>query len=228
MSEIIRTKDVCREFDKKGEIIHALKNVNISIEQGTFNILSGRSGSGKTTLLNLLSAIDIPTSGNIYYNEADITLLSEKKRDELRRLQMGLVFQSTALVSLMSALENMEYALSIAGSPRLGRKKLAISWLERMGIKDRRNHMPAEMSGGEQQRVAIARAIAHCPKILFADEPTAELDTKTSFKIVNMFKELIKQNGVTIIMTTHDVNIMDVADKIYTLEDGEITNEHKN
>ncbi|MDR0286235.1 MAG: ABC transporter ATP-binding protein [Clostridiales bacterium] len=224
----LAVENVYREYIKKGETIHALSNINMNIENGTFNILCGRSGSGKTTLLNILSTIDLPTSGRVFYNDIDITKLHEVERDNLRRTDMGLVFQSTALVSLMTAQENVEYALNIAGMPAKGRSKLATHWLDQVGIEDRKKHMPAQLSGGEQQRVGIARAIAHSPKLLFADEPTAELDTQTAFKIVDLFRTLTDREGLTIIMTTHDVNIMDIADNIYTLQDGEIVDERKN
>lgn len=226
MSEYILTvENVHRDFYRKNEVIHAVNGVNLQVRKGTFNILCGRSGSGKTTLLNMLGAIDIPTEGKIFFNDTDITTLSERKRDELRRKNVGIIFQNTALIAQMSAVENVEFALNIAGVKSKVRKQQAITWLERMGIKERRNHMPAEMSGGEQARVAIGRGIAHQPKLLLADEPTAELDTKTSFKVVDLFRELVDQNGLTIVMTTHDVNIMDAADYIYTMEDGVIIGE---
>ena len=170
----------------------------------------------------MLCTIDQPTSGHIYFMDQDVTLLSDQQRDELRRQKVGIIFQNTALMAQMTAVENVEFALSIAGIKVKDRRSQAVAWLERMGIKERRNHMPAEMSGGEQARVAISRALAHEPMLLLADEPTSELDSKTSFRVVDMFRELVDEKGLTIIMTTHDVNIMDVADTIYTMEDGVI------
>ncbi len=228
MGTLIRAEDVCRDFNKKNEVIHAVNHVTLHIEKGTFNILCGRSGSGKTTLLNMIAAIDLPTSGSVFYQDTDVTKLGDTRRDGLRREKMGIVFQNTALIAQMTAVENVEFALSIAGTPRKQRRPRSISWLERLGIRERRNHMPAEMSGGEQARVAIARSVAHEPELLLADEPTAELDSRTSFKVVELFRELVRDNGLTIVMTTHDVNIMDAADRIYTMEDGVITDVRQN
>ena len=224
---IITLDNVKRDFYRKSEVIHAVDGVSLNIERGTFNILRGKSGSGKTTLLNMIAMIDRPTDGKMTFNGEDITNASDKKRDNIRRTQLGIIFQNTALIAHMSAIENVEFALSIAGIKSQERKRQAINWLDIMGIKERRNHMPAEMSGGEQARVAIGRALAHEPILLLADEPTSELDTKTSFGVVDMFRELVDKQGLTIVMTTHDVNIMDVADNIFTMEDGRIIDEVK-
>jgi len=143
----------------------------------------------------------------------------------LRRKDMGFVFQSVALVSMMTAYENVEFILRISGYPAKERKKRVEACLDRVGLAARMHHMPPELSGGEQQRVAIARAIAHRPKIIFADEPTAELDTNTGLQVVKIFRDLIEHEGATIVMTTHDPGLMDVADKVYELADGEIVNE---
>lgn len=219
---ILRIKDVTRDFRRQSEIIHAVRGVSLEIERGTFNILCGRSGSGKTTLLNMVAAIDPPTSGKIFFENENITAMSGSERDRLRRQKMGIIFQNTALIAQMSAIENVEFALSIAGVPSSKRRSQAIEWLDMMGIKERRDHMPAEMSGGEQARVAIGRALAHSPLLLLADEPTSELDSKTSFRVIKMFRDLVDKKDLTIVMTTHDVNIMDAADHIFTMEDGVI------
>jgi len=226
MAPIITTKNLNRDFYSGGETIHALKNINISIEQGKLTILRGRSGSGKTTLLNLISALDMPTSGNIYFENKDITQLSQKKRDEFRRTQIGIIFQSVALISLMSAYENVEFALRIAGYDARKRRKRAEECLTMVGLGKRMGHRPHEMSGGEQQRVAIARAISHEPKVVFADEPTAELDTTMSLHIVKLFKDLVQNHGITVVMTTHDPSMVDIADRVITLEDGVVIDEH--
>lgn len=177
MSDFIVANNVTREFKRKNQQIVAVDNVSLSIKQGTFNILCGRSGSGKTTFLNMLAAIDSPTSGEIYFDGRKLSEMSGRAKDNLRRVNMGIVFQNTALMANMSAIENVEFALSIAGIKSSKRRKNSITWLEKMGIRERRNHMPAEMSGGEQARVAIGRALAHSPKLLLADEPTSELDS---------------------------------------------------
>ncbi|MBE6837736.1 MAG: ABC transporter ATP-binding protein [Ruminococcus sp.] len=220
---ILTTKNLCRDFKiGDGSVVHALKNINIEIEKGKLTILRGRSGSGKTTLINILGALDKPTDGTVDFNGQEITSLSERKRDELRRYQMAFVFQSVALISSMTAKENVEFGLRLAKFPYEKRSQRADEVLKKVGLDKRSHHRPGEMSGGEQQRVAIARAIAHQPAIVFADEPTAELDTTTSLHIVKLFKDLVKDYGMTIIMTTHDPSMIDIADKVYTLEDGEI------
>lgn len=219
---ILRLEDVVRDFKRQTETIHAVRGVSLEIRKGTFNILCGRSGSGKTTLLNMIAAIDLPTSGKIFFEDQEITRMKSAERDALRRKKIGIIFQNTALIAQMTALENVEFALSVAGIKPGKRRRQAVDWLEQMGIRERKNHMPAEMSGGEQARVAIGRALAHEPILLLADEPTSELDTKTSFRVIDMFRSLVDTNGLTIVMTTHDVNIMGAADLIYTMEDGVI------
>lgn len=223
MSIILNTKDVCRDFKTGNDIVvNALKNVNIDIEKGKLTVLRGPSGSGKTTLINILGALDYPSSGEVLFGGEDITKLSEKKRDCLRRYDMAFVFQSIALMSAMTAYENVEFGLRLAKVPYSERDRRTREVMRNVGLEKRMFHRPGEMSGGEQQRTAIARAIAHKPKIVFADEPTAELDSATSLHIVKLFKELVEKEGMTIVMTTHDPSMMEVADRVYTLEDGEI------
>lgn len=223
MDNIIKTVSLCRDFKTEGEVVHALKNVNIEIKKGKLTILRGRSGSGKTTLINLIGAIDKPTSGKVYFDSNDITVLSERERDEIRRLSMGFVFQSGGLLSNMSAYENVEFGLRIAGFKLKDRTKRAKECISLVGLTKRMNHRPHELSGGEMQRVAIARAIAHKPLVVFADEPTAALDTNMGLQVVKVFKDLVEKEGLTVVMTTHDPSMIEIADYIYTLEDGEIT-----
>ena len=225
MDIMMKTQDLCREYHSGQEVVHALNNVSIEIPTGRLTILRGRSGSGKTTLLNSLGALDHPTSGEIWFDEKDITKLSEHERDEFRRMNTGFVFQSVALMATMSAYENVEFGMRIAGVSAAERKERALQSLELVGLSKRVNHRPQEMSGGEQQRVAIARAIAHKPKIIFADEPTAELDTAMGLYVMKAFKDLIATEGITIVMTTHDPNMMEIADRVYTLQDGVVIDE---
>lgn len=217
---LLEAKEVGRSFKVGSSTIDVLNNVNAGIESGTFNIFMGPSGSGKTTLLNLLGALDMPDRGKVLYKGDDLTAMSEKKRDSIRRNNYGFVFQSVALVSNMTAFENVDFALRIYGYDRKKRRKRVEECLDYVDLKKRMKHNPFELSGGEQQRVAIARAIAHKPELLLADEPTAELDTNTGLKIVKLFKDLVKREKITVIMCTHDVNMMDVADRIFTLENG--------
>jgi putative ABC transport system ATP-binding protein len=208
-----------------GETVHAVKNASISIQEGTLTILTGRSGSGKTTLINLLGALDKPSGGKIYFNEREITTIQESERDEIRRKHIGFVFQSIALISLMSAYENVEFALRVAGFQQKDRKQRAEECLKYVGLQKRMHHRPHELSGGEQQRVAIARAISHEPKVVFADEPTAELDTHTGLQVVKLFKNLVEREAITVVMATHDPSMIDVADQVLSLVDGEIVDE---
>lgn len=218
----IKAENICRSFTVGGKRLDVLKNINLSIEPGTFNILMGPSGSGKTTLLNILGLLDRPNEGKVFIEEEEVASASDSKRDRIRRSKFGFVFQSVALISNMSAFENVDFALRVYGYDSKNRKSRAEECLDFVGLKKRMKHHPNEMSGGEQQRVAIARAIAHKPRILFADEPTAELDTGTGLKMVKLFKELVDYERITIIMCTHDVNLMEIADNILMLEDGVI------
>ncbi len=223
MAELLTATNITRDFViGDGSVVHALKGVNINVAEGKLTILKGRSGSGKTTLINMLGALDRPTSGEVIFDGNDLTKLSDRERDEIRRYQMAFVFQSVALMSSMTAYENVDFGLRLAGFPLEKRQERVTKCLEEVGLAKRMHHRPGELSGGEQQRVAIARALAHEPKIIFADEPTAELDSGTSHHIVELFKRLVLDEHMTIVMTTHDVSLLEIADRVYTLEDGEI------
>lgn len=221
MQYMIQTEGVKRCFQTSGGDFWALKGIDVAIPKGGLTILKGRSGSGKTTLLNILGALDKPTEGKVIYEGVDIAQMDEKKRTKLRRVQIGFVFQSVALIPMMSAFENVEYTLRLTRYPG-NRAERAMECLKLVGLGQRMNHLPQEMSGGEQQRVAIARAIAHKPKVIFADEPTGALDTITGLQVVKIFKELTQSEGVTIVMTTHDTGLMEIGDAVYELEDGEV------
>lgn len=222
MEPIIITNKLNRKFVSGKEIIHVLKNVEVNITPGKLTILRGRSGSGKTTLINLLGTLDKPTSGSIYFKGKDITNLTDSQCNEVRRHQMGFIFQSVALISSMSAYENVEFGLRVASYNMKDRKDRAEECLKLVNLDKRMHHRPHELSGGEQQRVAIARAIAHKPGVIFADEPTAELDTHIALQVVKLFKDVVESEGLTVVMTTHDPGMMEIADHVYTLEDGEI------
>lgn len=224
MNELfLSVKDVKRSFPTASGEFWALKGVSAEIPRGKLTILKGRSGSGKTTLLNILGALDKPTEGDVLFDGKSIVSMSEHKRAQLRRREVGFVFQSVALIPMMNALENVQYALRMARS-RESQLDRAMECLKMVGLGARVQHMPQELSGGEQQRVAIARAIAHRPKIIFADEPTGELDTVTGLQVVKIFKELCEREGVTIVMTTHDTGLMEIGDAVIELEDGERIN----
>jgi putative ABC transport system ATP-binding protein len=223
METILRAENLCRDFSTPAGPVHALQAVTLSVGRGCLTVLRGRSGSGKTTLLNLLGALDEPTSGRVELDGREITALPGVERDRIRRCSMGFVFQSIALLSDMTALENVEFALRVAGVARAGRAARAEDALHQVGLRARMHHRPHELSGGEQQRVAIARAIAHRPPVIFADEPTAELDTQRALQVMKLFRELVQGNAVSIVMTTHDAGLMELADACFTLEDGRLT-----
>lgn len=222
---ILTTENICKTYRSGDTSVDALKDVNVAIRPGKLTMLRGRSGSGKTTLMNLLGALDLPTSGKIFFKDQEITALPESKRVLLRRHDMGFVFQSVALISNMSAYENVEFGLRLAGTPAAERRARAEECLELVGLGKRMTHRSHELSGGEQQRVAIARAIAHRPQLIFADEPTAELDTNMGLLVMQLFKKLVAEEGLTILMTTHDPNMVELADHVYVLEDGVIVDE---
>jgi len=224
---ILIGKNIVRCFKTGGEDFYALKGVDISIPRASLTILKGRSGSGKTTLLNILGALDQPTDGQVIFDGNEIQGLSDSEREAMRRKDIGFVFQSVALIPIMNAYENVDFAMRLAECEREYDERIKQS-LSIVGMGERMQHMPGQMSGGEQQRVAIARAIAHRPKIIFADEPTGALDTETGLKVMHLFKKLVEQEGITIVMTTHDPNLMEMGDVVYEVEDGEIVGRYEN
>ena len=228
MMDIIMTGNSIKKcFRVGGDDFYALKGVDIEIPKSKLTILKGRSGSGKTTLLNALSTLDAPTSGDVIFNGVSYSSLSDADKEALRRKDIGFVFQSVALIPIMNAYENVDFALRLADWK--GDKKTRITdVLSLVRMDERALHMPGQMSGGEQQRIAIARAIAHTPKIVFADEPTGALDTDTGIKVMRLFKSLIEHEGVTIVMTTHDPNLMQLGDVVYEMEDGELVERIEN
>ena len=208
-----------------GTTVHALDGVSMEIKKGTLAILKGRSGSGKTTLLNILSALDMPTEGSVQFLDKNLEQMTEKDREMLRRYEMGFVFQSIALIPTMTAYENVEFALRLAKTDVINAntentQDRVSELLERVGLSKRMDHMPDQLSGGEQQRVAIARAVVHRPKVVFADEPTGALDTAAGFEVMRLFRELIDDEDITIVMTTHDPNLMELGDEVFELSDG--------
>jgi len=222
---LIKIEDVTRVFQIPGGEFAALKGINAEINKGSFTILKGRSGSGKTTLMNIVGGLDYPTSGRVLLAGNVISDLSEKEKENLRRKEFGFVFQAVSLIPSLNAYQNVEFSLRLAGHKiDAEADKRVKECLKMVGLAGRMTHMPAEMSGGEQQRVAIARAIAHRPRIIFADEPTAELDSAMAAKVTELFKTMAEKEGITVLMTTHDMGLMDAADSIIELESGERIN----
>ena len=224
METILKAVNICRSFRiNETTTVDALKGINLEVEKNKLVVLRGRSGSGKTTLINILGALDRPTDGSVIFDGNEITGFSDTRLDKLRRNEMSFVFQSVALIPTMTAFENVEFAMRMAGVPYSKRVARAKECLVRVGLEKRMHHRPGEMSGGEQQRVAIARAISNRPKLIFADEPTAALDMPTGLAVMGLFRELVHSDGLTIMMTTHDTAMMEQCDVVYTLEDGKIT-----
>ncbi len=199
---------------------HALRNINFKVKKGEFLALMGRSGSGKSTLLHQLGLLDTPTSGKVIMNGMDLMSFSEKQKAEFRLKKLGYVFQSYALLPELTALESVYLPLMLSGTLRKEYIKKATEVLEKVGLSERLHHLPKEMSGGEQQRVAIARALVNDPMILFADEPTANLDSESSIVILKLFRELNKKIGQTIIMVTHEPDDKRYVDRVIWLKDG--------
>lgn len=219
-SATVRSESVSRVFHQGRHAVHAVREISLTVEGGCLTVIRGRSGSGKTTLMNLLGTLDRPTAGRVFLGDTDLTAVGAAERDEIRRTRMGFIFQSVALISAMSAYENVEFMLRLAGFPARDRRDRAEQYLHLVGLHRRMAHRPGELSGGEQQRVAIARAIGHGPDVVFADEPTAELDTHTGLQVVKLFRDLVEREGLTVVMSTHDPEMASVADRVYTLEDG--------
>ncbi len=221
MKNIISLRNLSRDYRTRGGVVHALCNIDLDIEEGEFAAVVGQSGSGKSTLMNILGCLDSPTDGTYMLDGTDISTLSERQLSYVRSMVIGFIFQSFNLVPTLSALENTELPLLYRGIGKKQRRSAAESALERVGLSSRRNHLPCELSGGQQQRVAVARAIAADPKILLADEPTGSLDKKSGEEVLSIIKSL-NDDGVTVIMITHDNSIADRAERRIKISDGKI------
>ena len=205
------------------EQIDALRGINFSVMPGQFIAVVGRSGSGKTTLLNILAGLDKPTSGQVLFENRDIAEMGEQDLTDLRRHKIGFVFQSFGLLPLLSAFENVELPLRIAGARTREREERTREALEIVGLWNRANHRPYELSGGEQQRVAIARAIVNEPPLILADEPTGELDSNNARSIFGLFKEMVEQRGISVVSATHDSTLLAMADEVKEIRDGQLS-----
>jgi len=220
---LIKLIDVCKTYDL-GEIqVHALRDANLTIRKGEFISLIGPSGSGKSTLMNTLGCLDRPTSGSFLLDDQEMANLSRDGRAKIRNRHIGFVFQNFNLLNRTTALENVELPmLYTPGSTKRKRRKKATDLLKLVGLADRMDHHPSQLSGGQQQRVAIARALANDPDILMGDEPTGNLDTRTSRDVIRLFRDLNQKTDLTIILVTHDQNVARNADRVVVMSDGEI------
>jgi putative ABC transport system ATP-binding protein len=221
MEPMIKVTQVEKSFEAGARQIQVLKGIHLELYASQWIIIRGRSGSGKTTLLNLVGGLDVPTRGEVYFQGELISKWNDLQRTRLRKRKMGFIFQAYALMPLLSAWENVELSLRMAEVPRAEWKQRVQHCLDLVGLGKRMHHRPYELSGGEQQRVAIAKAIAHKPLLLLADEPTAELDSQMGAQIMRVFREIIAEENVTLCMTTHDPTMMEVADHVYEMADGQ-------
>ncbi len=219
---LIEAVHVGRSYQLGTETVHAVKDASLKVARGRFITLVGRSGSGKTTLMNILAGLDHPTSGQVLFEGKDVSKFSEGEFIELRRKRVGVVFQGFALMPLLSAYENIELPLRIAGLKGSERADRTREVLEVVGLTRRAKHRPFELSGGEQQRVSIARAVAMRPDVILADEPTGELDSVNAGAIFGLFRDMVTSRGMSIVATTHDRTLLDLSDEIYEIHDGEL------
>ncbi len=219
---IASVRNLTREYQQGTHTVHALRGVDLDIDAGEFTVLMGPSGSGKTTLLNMIGALDEPTSGTVVVAGQELGQISSGKRSDLRLERLGFVFQSYNLIPVLSAYENAEFVLMLRGVPAAERKRRVMDTLRAVGLDGMEDRRPNELSGGQQQRVAVARAIVGKPALVLADEPTANLDSKTSGELIELMKELNEEHGVTFVFATHDPNVMAAAKRVVRLVDGKV------
>jgi putative ABC transport system ATP-binding protein len=222
MTIVIQLDNITKVYETDGEQVRALGGVSLSILSGEFVAIRGSSGSGKSTLMNILGCLDRPTSGIYRLNEQDTSRLTRTELAHLRNRKLGFVFQGFNLLKRQTAVENVELPLVYSGSPSRVRRQRALAMLDLVGLANRAHHTPNQLSGGQQQRVAIARALVNQPEILFADEPTGNLDSRTGVEILAEFERLNRELGQTIVMVTHDVAIADQAHRQITVRDGQV------
>lgn len=223
MSAILEVRQLTKQYDSGSRSLQVLQDVNFTVEEGASYAIVGPSGSGKTTLLGLCAGLDAPSSGEIMLNHIRLSALTEDERAQVRNQFVGFVFQNFQLIPTLTALENVMVPLELRGEK--GVKKIAQELLGRVGLSDRMTHYPSQLSGGEQQRVSIARAFSNSPKILFADEPTGNLDEETSEKIEHLLFDLNHEQGTTLIMVTHDLELASKTDRIIRLKGGRLVEE---
>ncbi len=217
---LVDVRDVTRTFGSGGTAVHALRGVSCTIRQGELTALVGRSGSGKTTLLNIIGGLDRPTAGSVHVAGHEVTAMSERERMLFRRNTVAFIFQSFGLIPILSAAENAGMPLRIAGAPVGEREERVRLMLSLVGLADHARQRPNELSGGQQQRVAIARALASNPTLLIADEPTGQLDSQTGRQILRLLRTVVRSEGITALVATHDPVLIDIADATLALQDG--------
>ncbi|HHV78829.1 MAG TPA: ABC transporter ATP-binding protein [Firmicutes bacterium] len=221
---VIQTRSLTKKYRLGQEIVVAVNEVNLTIPRGKFVCIMGVSGSGKSTLLHLLAGLDRPTKGEVDFEGYNLSAMSENQMAAFRRKYMGFIFQTYNLIPALSALENVALPLLFAGVPQKERDKRARELLVQLGLGDRLKNRPSQLSGGQQQRVAIARALINHPRVVFADEPTGNLDSHTSKEVMELLTRLVYERGHTLVMVTHDPNVASYADFVFHMRDGQILN----
>ncbi len=226
--KIIEVKEIVKIYDEKSpNPVTAVNGISLEFEEGEFTAVVGPSGSGKTTLLNMIGGLDQPTSGTIHIQDIDIWELSPSELTDFRLHNIGFVFQSYNLIPVLTARENVEFILELQGTKKSEREKRSLELLEAVGIGEKKNNRPSKLSGGQQQRVAVARALASRPKFILADEPTANLDSKSAENLLEIMEKLNKEEKITFIFSTHDPRVMNKARRVVLLEDGKITKDER-
>jgi putative ABC transport system ATP-binding protein len=224
---VIEIKNLSKIYNNSVNPVTAVDNVTVNFDKGEFTAIVGPSGSGKTTLLNLIGGLDKPTSGNIIVEDTDLSVLSDKQLVEYRLNNIGFVFQSYNLIPVLTSMENVSFIMELQGKNKDTIKDRANEILDEVGLGDKKESRPSQLSGGQQQRVAVARAMASRPKFIIADEPTANLDSKSTEKLLVMMEELNKKEDVTFIFSTHDQRVVNKARRVILLEDGKIVSDTK-
>lgn len=219
---IIDAHNISKVYDQTAIPVHALQDIHLHIEEGEFVALVGPSGSGKSTLLNMIGGLDKPSSGTVFVDGVEITSLSENKLIDFRLHNIGFVFQSFNLIPVLNALENIGFVLQLQKVPKVRREQRVMELLKEVGLEDKVKSRPGELSGGQQQRVAVARALASKPKIILADEPTANLDSKSAGKLLDIMAKLNKEEKITFLFSTHDQRVIQKARRVITLVDGKV------
>ncbi len=219
---IIKTENLKKDYKEDGVVVHAVRGIDLEIKEGEFTAIVGPSGCGKTTLLNLISGLDTPDDGKVWLDGKAISDMSGKELSDFRRDNIGFIFQAYNLIPVLTVEENIEYIMLLQGVPKKERHERVLKILEEVGLSGLENRRPTQLSGGQQQRVAIARAMVSNPKIILADEPTANLDSKTGSELLDMMAELNEKTGMTFLFSTHDKMVMERAKRVIVLKDGKI------
>lgn len=225
--EILRTEKLDKTYKDNGIPVHAVRGVDLSIATGDYTVIAGPSGSGKTTLLNLLGALDKPTNGKVLFKDEDLSNKSRKELSSFRLNNLGFIFQAYNLIPVLSAIENIEFSMMLLGIAEKERREKSLDLLEELEIRELADKLPNEMSGGQQQRVAVARAIVNNPQLVLADEPTANLDTKTGSNLLDLMEKMNEDKKITFVIASHDPQVIERAKRLLLMKDGIIVEDRK-